>query len=311
MNIQQLEYIIAVDRYKNFTKAAEYCYVTQATLSAMVKKLEEELDLVIFDRKSQPIITTEIGVEIIEEAKKILIHTQLIVEKAKGDKKSISGVLKLGIIPTIANSLLPMILKKMLAAFPDLLLEIEEVTTKNIIKRLQDGTLDAGIISTPIESELEEEILYYECLMVYGDIAKDKQFVVTTEIQNEKVWLLEEGHCLRDQFIELCRLQKKKSIPQNFTFEANSFETLLNMVDEFGGLTLIPELYYKLLPENRKKSVATFNTPIPVREVSMVYYRPYAKMRTIQALSNFIKAEIKPKLISQSYHNKDLLIAKM
>ena len=313
MNIQQLEYLVAVDRFKNFTKAAEYCNVTQATLSAMVKKLEEELDCVLFDRKSNPILTTDIGQTIIDECKIVLAHCRQIKEKAKKHTGgAIEGKIKLGVIPTIAASLLPKIIKPLLATYPKLHLEILETPTRSIIKHLKEGTIDAGIIATPGTDEtIEETILYYEALMVYGEVDKTMKYIMPEEIKNSKVWLLEEGHCLREQFIQLCALKKKDSKPHNLTFDANSFETLLGMVDEFGGLTLIPELYYQSLPKEKQDKVSFFHAPIPVREVSLVYYRPFAKERIIAALADFITGNIAETLLSKRYSNAELVIARV
>ena len=312
MNIQQLEYLIAVDRLKNFTKAAELCNVTQATLSVMVKKLETELDTIIFDRKANPIITTDIGQTIIEESRIIIAHCTLLKEKAKKIDTVIEGKIKIGIIPTVANSLLPKIIKSLLVTFPQLQVEIIEITTNNIIKQLKEGTIDVGIVATPsMDESIEEEILYYETLMLYGAVDKKADYIIPEEIKKNKIWLLEEGHCLREQFVKLCSLKKKDLMPNNLTFDANSFDTLLNMVDEFGGLTLIPELYYQGLPKEKQQKVIFFKSPVPVREVCMVYYRPYAKQRIIKVLATFIRQIINKNLMSNQYKNSELVIAKI
>jgi len=312
MNIQQLEYLVAVDRLKNFTKAAEYCNVTQATLSTMVKKLEDELECVLFDRKSNPILTTETGQAIIDECRIILAHCRQIKEKAKKHNGAIEGKIKVGIIPTIAGSLLPKFIKSLLETYPKLLVEIVEIPTQSIIKQLKEGTIDAGIVATPSTDEtIEEKILYYEALMVYGEVDKKMQYLIPEEIKNNKIWLLEEGHCLREQFVQLCALRKKDVKPNNLTFDANSFETLLGMVDEFGGLTLIPELYYQSLPKEKQEKVSFFKAPIPVREVCLVYYRPYAKERIISELAEFITGVVEKNLLSKRYSNAELVIAKV
>ncbi|MDI5886916.1 MULTISPECIES: hydrogen peroxide-inducible genes activator [Flavobacterium] len=312
MNIQQLEYIIAVDRLKNFTKAAEYCNVTQATLSTMVKKLEEELEIIIFDRKKNPTATTEIGMETIENAKKVVLHSQLLKENAKKINGKIEGKIKIGIIPTIANSLLPKIIKPILENYPNLKLEISELTTSSITSQLKEGQLDMGIVATPLnDTEIEDIVLFYETLMVYGDIDPVQNYILPDEIRNHKIWLLEEGHCLREQFIKLCSLKTKDKMVENLKFEASSFDTLLNMIDEFGGLTLIPELYYKTLSSERKKQVSFFNAPIPVREMSIIYHRPYAKIRTIEALAKIIHSTINKDLISNKYKKNELAITQI
>lgn len=309
MNIQQLEYIIAVDRLKNFTKAAAYCNVTQATLSTMVKKLEAELEIIIFDRKKNPTETTEIGMETVENAKKVVLHSQLLKDNAKKINGKIEGKIRIGIIPTIANSLLPKIIKPILENYPDLKLEISESTTNSITKQLKEGQLDMGIVATPLhDPEIEDIVLFYETLMVYGDIDPVQNYILPDEIRNHKIWLLEEGHCLREQFITLCSLKKKEKMVENLKLEASSFDTLLNMIDEFGGLTLIPELYYNTLSSERKKQVSFFNAPIPVREMSIIYHRPYAKIRTIEALANIIHSTINKNLISNKYKKSELAI---
>lgn len=312
MNIQQLEYIVAVDQFKNFSKAADHCYITQATLSTMIKKLEEELNVVIFDRKNNPVMTTDEGKGIIAQAVKILQETYRLKEIAKNNIHEISGTIKIGIIPTIANSLLPIVLMPLLKKFPDLMVEMYEITTQNILKQLKEGTIDMGILATPLETEdIEEEILFYETLMVYGALNNDTQFIIPEDIKKEKIWLLEEGNCLRNQVINLCSLRKKENMPLNLKFDAHSFGTLLNMVDQLGGLTLIPELYYQSLSDARKVKVKFFKSPIPVREVSIVYYRPFAKKNTIEAIASEIRSLVQPILMTNQYKNSELDIVKM
>lgn len=312
MNIQQLEYIVAVDQFKNFSKAADHCYITQATLSTMIKKLEEELNVVIFDRKNNPVMTTDEGKGIIAQAVKILQETYRLKEIAKNNIHEISGTIKIGIIPTIANSLLPIVLMPLLKKFPDLMVEMYEITTQNILKQLKEGTIDMGILATPLETEdIEEEILFYETLMVYGALNNDTQFIIPEDIKKEKIWLLEEGNCLRNQVINLCSLRKKENMPLNLKFDAHSFGTLLNMVDQLGGLTLIPELYYQSLSDARKVKVKFFKSPIPVREVSIVFYRPFAKKITIEAIASEIRSLVQPILMTNQYKNSELDIVKM
>ena len=311
MNLQQLEYIIAVDRFRNFSRAAEHCHITQATLSAMIKKLESELDVVIFDRKTNPIITTELGWEIIQESRQIIALSQNIKTSKKRESK-IEGTLKIGIIPTIAGTLIPQIILPLKESFPKLSLEVIEVTTAQIRKMLTEGKIEAAILATPTDfSDVEEEILYYETLLVYGKLNKKKKYIMPDELRDEKIWLLEEGHCLREQFIQLCSLKKKNMMSNQLNFDPSSFDSLLNIVDSLGGLTLIPELYHQTLSKDRQNLVTSFTSPFPVREVSMIYYRPYAKTHLINALSNLIKETITPKLISSKLNKKELLIAKM
>jgi LysR family hydrogen peroxide-inducible transcriptional activator len=311
MNIQQLEYIIALDNYKSFSKAAEACFITQATLSTMVKRLEEELDVVLFDRKTNPIITTDCGKEIIEEAKKVVFHKNYLVELAHQVKGKIEGEIKIGIIPTIASNLLHRILPVIFHKYPNLRIRIEETTTQNVLDKLKKMEIDVGIVSTPLNhSEIEEEILYYEKLLVYGDNQKNRNYRTPKEIDVEKLWLLQQGNCITDQIIDLCSLNNKM-VYENLKFQPNSFETLLNLVDEFNGLTLIPELYYLDLPLAKKEKVSDFKSPFPVREISLVYHRPFAKLRLINALSIEIRNIILPFLQTSKLKNKDMQIAKI
>ena len=309
MNIQQLEYVLALDRFKSFTKAAEYCNVTQATLSVMIKKLEDELNVVLFDRKQTPIRATEAANAIMGYCETILTNSHLIREKTKSEPEIVEGTLKLGIIPTIANSLLPKVLPTILETYPALNLEIYEATTIEITKQLKEGNLDAAIVATPVAFEGGEEIiLFYEMLLIYGCKSLKQKFVLPEDLNHQEVWLLEEGHCLREQSINICSLRKKRTSPRNLSLKASSFDTLLNMVDTLGGLTIIPELYYQGLSQERQQQVKQFSGPIPVREVSLIYYRPYEKKHTLHCLANIFKDLIPPQLLTSRYKNSDLKI---
>jgi len=312
MNIQQMQYIVALDKFKNFSKAAESCFITQATLSIMVKKLEEELDIIIFDRKISPLITTESGLKIIEEAQKILLHINRIKEVSSEIKGNVEGELKIGIIPTIASNLMHRIIPILSSKYPNLKLNFIEITTENIVRQLKDDLLDVGIVSTPLNiKELEEEIMYYEKLLVYGTLSNSNtKYLSPKEISNEKVWLLEQGHCLTDQIINVCSLNTKK-MENNLSFQPNSFDSLMNIVTNLKGLTLIPELYFNDLPEERKEMVKDFTKPYPVREISMVYFRPFAKIRLIEAISSEIKEIIIPQLQTSKLKNNEMKIAKI
>jgi LysR family hydrogen peroxide-inducible transcriptional activator len=302
LNIQQLEYVIAVDRFKNFTRAAEHCYVTQATLRAMIQKLEVELGIILFERTPKQTYTTRAGLEIIEEAKKIILHTQLLTAKAKKIKGNIAGDIKIGIIPTIADSLFPKILKPLVEVYPDLKLEIAALASDQIITQLKAGHIDLGILATPITApELNKLVLFHESFMVYGDVSMDKQYILPEEVRERKVWLFEEGHCLRAQSIQLCSLENAQETEENLKHEASStFDSLLNKVDDFGGFTIIPELYFQSLSEDRQRRVTPFNAPVPVREMSIVFHKSNAKGRIIKALADLIRSNINETL--RSYH---------
>lgn len=307
MNFQQLHYALAVHRYGHFGKAAESCNVTQATLSGMIKRLEEELDYELFDRAKHPILTTEKGFIFMEKAEEILNLQQKLYE-LKEQTGPLEGSFKLGIIPTIANTLLPIILSGFLKENPQLKVNIEEITTEEIIEGLRKRELDAGILSTPLPNSMElplEEILYYEAMYVYG-INSNEDTVSLKELRKERVWLLEEGHCFRNQSMAICGLEKDAQKEAQLNFKSNSFDTLLNLSDQFGGYTLLPELYFKQLPKTRKQKCKAFKSPIPVREISLVCTSRHVKQQAFYALANHIKQLVPKKLITARYANKEL-----
>jgi len=298
MNIQQLEYIIAVDSHKHFVKAANACFVTQPTLSAMIQKLEEELAVKIFDRTTQPIMPTETGKLIITQAKKIVAEVSALKNIASNSNDVIQGDLSVGVIPTVAIYLLPM-LAKLLAIYPKLNLHVREMTTESIIEKLRAGELDAGILATPLHTrDLTEVELYIEPLRVFtsSQSANTKQYILPGEIDPKKVWMLEEGHCLSKQFINYCKLKGSNSNFLNMNFQTGSLETLLNLVEMYKGITVIPELAAQQLDDKRKLQLRNFKAPIPVRQISLVSLRPHLKSKLNEVLKTFILESIQPLL---------------
>ena len=292
MNIQHLKYILAVDTHRHFAKAAEKCFVTQPTLSMMVQKLEEELEVKIFDRSKQPVVPTEAGEKLIEQAKIILQEVdrmKLIVNELKGE---IKGELRLGIIPTVAPYLLPLFLNSFLKKYPLLKLKITELTTEQIIDKLKNHQLDAGILATPLNNDsLNEQSLYYEQFVVYAspnEKMMKKKFLLPGDIDTNHLWLLEEGHCLRSQVLNLCELRKKELETSNLEYEPGSIETLKKIVDFNNGITILPELALKELSADDMKNVRHFKPPVPVREISIVTYRHFVKQRIIDVLKEDI-----------------------
>ena len=306
MNFQQLEYVMAVHKHKHFGIAADSCHITQATLSAMIKKLEEELKILLFDRSRKPIQTTDMGLQFIETARTILQQKELLFSLNKQTEK-LEGKLSIGIIPTVANSLLPIILPSILKENQKLQLTISEITTEEIKTQLIMDKIDIGILATPInDKHFDEHILYYEPMMIYGILDKKKEYVNSKDIKNGNIWLLEEGHCFRNQALTVCEIKEKELSPSNLNFMGSSFETLLNLTDKFGGYTLIPELYYKNMSKQKQNKTKHFQKPIPVREISIVTYRHFAKNQTIKYLTSLIQALVNTNLSTKSYKNKDL-----
>lgn len=295
MNIQQLEYLIAVDKFKHFGKAAQACFITQPTLSAMIQKLEEELEIQIFDRTTHPIRTTDVGQAIVLEAKTVIDSVNELRNKASALNNIVAGTLKLGIIPTISTYILPSEIFSFLKAHPKIQLDVREMTTDSIITALKTGELDAGIIATPYDAAQEffADVLFNEELLLYTSDAqamkKDASYIVPEEIASDKAWLLKEGHCLRKQFENICNLKENNLKPKNLEFTASNINTLIQIVDKIGGLTIIPELALDQLSENQKEKVMHFRKPFPYREVSLIYYKPTYKQKILDELSTHIK----------------------
>lgn len=309
MNFQQLEYVLAVHKHKHFAVAAENCHITQATLSAMIKKLEEELNVLLFDRSRQPVKTTDAGLQFMEIARQILQkRDQLYL--LNNTSSELEGELSVGIIPTTANALLPLILPTILEENPKLKLKISEITTEDIKQQLLMDKIDLGILATPIhDPQYEEHLLYYESMMVYGIRDLKKEYVSSRDLKDRKVWLLEEGHCFREQSLTICEIKEKEQQSSNLNFMGGSFETLLNLTDKFGGYTLVPELYYQTtMSKAKQQRTKHFRAPIPVREISIVTYRQHAKNKTIAYLTKVIKDKVSNLLSTTSMPNKNMEI---
>ncbi len=307
MNLQQLEYIVAVHTLKHFSAAAAKCNVTQPTLSMMIQKLEEELDVKIFDRSKQPVQTTEIGQTVIDQARMILGEAGNLKKLVAQQKGTISGELRIGIIPTLAPYLLPLFLNQFLKKYPLLKLKISELTTDQIIERLNAQHLDAGILATPLKNPTLQELpLFYEQFVVYASQAEKmmkKKYLLAADIDVNRLWLLEEGHCLRSQVVNLCELKRKEALLQNLDYEAGSIETLRKMVDLNNGITILPELALRDLTKAQMKNIRYFKSPAPVREVSIVTYRYFVKYHLIEALKKEILANIPKEMTIQGKHD--------
>jgi LysR family transcriptional regulator, hydrogen peroxide-inducible genes activator len=293
MNFQQLEYIVAVDKYRHFLRAANDCCITQATLSMMIKKLEEELEIVIFDRSKQPVVPTETGKEIIAQAKVILKETAYLKQLANDTKLEVKGQIRIGIIPTLAPYLLPLFLYNLLKNYPQLKVKVSELNTNQITEQLENDLLDVGILATPINIDgIKEFPLFYEKLVVFvsdKETTLKKKFILPEEIDVNRLWLLEEGHCLRSQMMNLCELRKKNTDFGNLEYEAGSIESLLKIVEMNNGITVVPELAVINFDEKQKSQIREFKAPVPVREISLVTYRHFVKTKLLEVLATEIK----------------------
>lgn len=287
MNIQQLEYIVAVDLHRHFGKAAQACHVTQPTLSMMIRKLEEELDIRIFDRSRKPVMPTDTGALIIQQARAVLREAGMITELVERRRDVPEGTLHLGIIPTLAPYLVPLFIKSFLVNYPRIHLRIAEYTTDILLENLRKGRLDVGLLVTPLQiPSLRETPLFYESFMVYTSQEHHNSVILPEEIDPNELWLLEEGHCFRSQILNLCELRKKTDL--NLEYAAGSIETLIRLVDSQQGITVLPELATLGLSPERQQRLIPFGDPVPVREVSLVTDRDHMKRHLIELLQEEI-----------------------
>jgi LysR family hydrogen peroxide-inducible transcriptional activator len=296
MTITQLQYVLAVAEHRNFTLAAEKCFVTQPTLSMQIQKIEEELKIQIFDRTKKPIQLTDIGEKIVAQAKNIVIEADRIKDIVEHQKGFIGGEFRLGIIPTIMPTLLPMFLSNFIKKYPKVKLIIEELNTDEIINRLKNGHLDAAIASTPLQEEkLKEIVLYYEPFVAYipsnYQIA-DKKEIEISDLNIEDILMLQDGHCFRDGILNLCK--NSGTIAGNtFQLESGSFETLVKLANEGLGTTLLPFLHTLDLNEKDSRHLHHFVEPKPAREVSLIFPKTELKIHIIDALRNTISGVVK------------------
>ncbi|MFT3825209.1 MAG: LysR substrate-binding domain-containing protein [Chitinophagaceae bacterium] len=300
MTFVQLEYIVAIDTYQHFAKAAQHCFVTQPTLSMQVHKLEQELGIKIFDRSKQPVIPTTAGTEVIAQARKILAERDTMIDIVQSRKGIMTGELKVGIIPTLAPYLLPLFIASFARKYPLIKLIIHEMTTDLVISRLREGRIDVGILVTPLnEKGINEHLLFYEELLVYvsrKNAAYRKTYVLPQDIDPNKLWLLEEGHCFRSQIVNLCELRRASHEGSHFEYEAGSLETLRRLVELNDGVTILPELAGLPLTGKQAEQLRHFKRPSPMREISLVVHRDFVKKRLIDALKQEIIAGIPEKV---------------
>lgn len=292
-SLTQLEYILAVHKHGHFAKAAEACFVTQPTLSMQIQKLEETADIVIFDRSKKPILLTDKGRQLMEQMQTVVSEAKRLAELMhQQDDAVLQGELVVGVIPTIAPYLLPRLLPVLEEAYPQLRLRIFELQTKKIIDALNNDEIDAGILATPIKvPRITERALYWEPFHVLCQKAHELsrlKKIKYSALSASDIWLLEEGHCMRHQVLDVCELRhKKKEIPRTYQFESGSLETLKNLVNSYGGYTLIPQLATETLGDN--VSLIPFERPIPAREIGMVTRREHYKAELMDALATAIQ----------------------
>lgn len=304
MTITQLEYIVALFEYKSFSKAAKYCCVTQPSLSMQIQKLEEELNLIIFNRKIKPIKPTFEGLQIINTARKIIQEKKSIQLFAKGYHKDVIGDVSIGIIPTIAPYLIPKFLSSFKTKFPNLQLHIFETTTENIYNEIHEGKLDIGILVPITNQEMACLPLFFEELFLYSNVLLENGEINPT-IMPEKLWILEEGHCLSNQIASICNLRNKSNSESQIIYKTGSLETMLRLAENGKGQTIIPHMLVDYLNESTKKKIFKIPFNTPVREIALIFSENYNRKGVIDALKEEILSVIPSEWISSN--NKSVI----
>ena len=293
--LTQLEYIVTVERLKHFGNAARACHVSQPSLSMQIMKVEDEVGIKIFDRLKKPVLATEKGRRFIEQAKTILREHKKLLDLAKNDAAQLSGDFRLAIIPTLTPYLLPLFIEDFSLKCPNVRLKVDELKTEVIIRELNEDALDAAILATPLnESGIRERPLFYEPFSLYVNathpLARTKR-IREKELDGSDMWLLQDGHCLRNQVVKVCSIKREKGVFKNVHFEGGNLETLRSLIKTSRGCTLMPRLFLNTLSESEKREfVREFEHPAPHREVSLVYRRDQWKSDILDAIERSILA---------------------
>ena len=300
MTLQQLEYILAVERYRHFGRAAEACNVTQPTLSAMIGKLEEELNAKLFDRNRQPICPTPVGEQVLRQAKEVLAQADSIKDIVEEEKHSLNGTFRVGILPTIAPYLLPRFFPQLMKKYPTLDIRVREMKTYQIKEALLQGDIDAGILAQ-IEDleEYDQTHLFYEKYEGYvsrEDALFQKETLRTSDVASSRdLWLLDEGHCFRDQMVRFC--QMKSSQTSQLAYNLGSMETFMRMVESGKGITFIPELAVMQLSREQKELVRPFAIPVPTRQLILITNRNFIRQTLLDVIVKEIQASVPKEML--------------
>lgn len=298
MTITQLNYIIAVDNHRHFGRAAEACFVTQPTLSMQIQKLEDQLEVIIFDRNKQPVEPTAIGKKILQQARMVVAEAEKLTQMAQTETGNLHGEFRLGIIPTVATNLIYRFINTFRAALPEVHLVIEELQTERIIEKLKLNELDAGLLATPLDLRSITEIpIYYEPFMAFVPenhrLATD-EFVLSSELDLDDMLLLNEGHCFRASVLNLCG--KREGSARKIELESGNFETLIKLSQLGYGMTLLPYLTAIDLPQNLRPFVKPIAEPTPTREISIIFANTHNKSAVIEKLEPIIRNSVPERL---------------
>ena len=287
MTLAQLQYLVALDTHRHFGDAATACDVTQPTLSGQLRRLEDELGVELIDRSRQPAVPTAAGEHIVEEAREVLAARDRLTTVASEIQDRVTGTLRLGLLPTLSPYLLPLLLPALETAYPEVSLVLREWPTTEILDALRTDALDAALIATnEAGPELHDRVLFTEPFVGYvapSHRLDHRDALTPADLSLEDLWLLSEGHCFRDQVLQVCG--RVSSTPQaTAQFESGSLETLVRLVRNSGGMTLLPRLATHHMPETEQSTfVVPFADPSPTRDVRLVTRRRH-KQRLVDAL---------------------------
>lgn len=300
MTLQQLEYIIALDEYGNFTRAADACCVTQPTISTMIQRLEVELGVTIFDRTRQPIVPTEVGENIIAQAKVVLGEASKMDALVQEQYSALSGELNISLLPTIAPFLLPKLLPNWKKAFSGLKINIKEYKTQVAYDKLLRRELDVAIVaSTPESDALRSRELYFEEFLGYippSNKLYTEKSLRSREINIDELWLLSEGHCFRTQLENFCKLKEERQA--SISYAEGSLMGFMHMVEEGEGMTFIPSLAQTYLSDEQKKMVRPFAIPRPIRSIQMVWHKDYVRHTLLNKIEETIKKTVPENMLT-------------
>lgn len=295
--LTQLEYVLAVDKYRHFGKASQACAISQPTLSQQIQKLEDELNIILFDRIQKPIIPTEEGVRFIEQCKIVIREHQKLIHLTKKEH-GVSGEFRLGIIPTLASSLIPLFIRQFSKTYPQVQLFIEELKTESILNDLKNDALDGALLATPLHQPgLKEHPLFYEPFLLYlslGHPLLKKDFLTEKDLEDHEMWMLQDGNCFKNQVAQFCSISvDQDTVLQNVHFQSGSLETLKNIVRGNPGYTMIPALMtIQMSTAEKRNHLRPFRNPVPTREISFVYRRDHWKLEMIRAIEESILAAL-------------------
>ncbi|HMQ46741.1 MAG TPA: LysR substrate-binding domain-containing protein [Saprospiraceae bacterium] len=306
MNIQQIEYVIALSELKNFGQAADKCFITQSTLSTMIARFEDEMGIVVFDRKTKPVTITKEGEPIIHQLKIIAKEIENLKEVVSALKGEISGVLKIGVIPTVGPYLIPLFLQDFIEKFPSIHFEISEITTDKIVAYIEKRELDIGIVSIPLNyPDLLEIPLYYEPFMLFDSANKNEYHPLTIrDIDFSRLWLLEEGHCMRTQVEKICGMHEQQVLNRNLDYKSGTIDTLLKFVSRNKGITLLPLLATLDFSEEKSGMLSHFAEPVPARNIGLLIHKHFVKKNILESLQQEIQNSVVPLVSrhSSKYH---------